>query len=138
WDQTGMFGASCRHGFILKFCDMVQSGELAKYPLAVVSDFLRTNIDPHNVLGFDIGCSFNATVHSSELVGPLAAEWKLHILVNAFHGWAHNRTCQLECHSLYILGFGLEDLEGMQQIFSLSNLVTSLVRSALRFHWLQA
>lgn len=28
WDQTGMFGASCRHGFILKFCEMVQSGEL--------------------------------------------------------------------------------------------------------------
>lgn len=72
-----------------------------------------TNIDPHNILGFDIGYSFDATVRSSELVGPLAAERKLHILVNAFHGWAHNQTCQLEYHPLYTLGFGLEDLEGM-------------------------
>ncbi|EIM82093.1 uncharacterized protein STEHIDRAFT_85498, partial [Stereum hirsutum FP-91666 SS1] len=117
---------------------MVRSGELAKYPLAIVSDFLRTHLDPDNVLGFDIGCSFSATVQSSRLVGPVATEQKLHILVNAFHGWAHNRTCQLEYHPLYTLGFGLEDLEGMERIFSLSNLVAPLVRSASRFHWLQA
>lgn len=103
-----------------------------------MSDFLRTHLDPDNVLGFDIGCLFNATVQLSRLVGPVATEQKLHILVNAFHGWAHNRTCQLEYHPLYTLGFGLEDLEGMERIFSLSNLVAPLVRSASRFHWLQA
>lgn len=28
WDQSGFFGGACRHGLILKFCEMWQSGEL--------------------------------------------------------------------------------------------------------------
>ena len=28
YDMTGVFASACRHGFILKACEMVQSGEL--------------------------------------------------------------------------------------------------------------
>jgi len=32
FDETGIFAAVCRHGFILTCVDMVRSGELSKYP----------------------------------------------------------------------------------------------------------
>ena len=30
FDESGLFLASCRHGFILTFCDMIKSGEWIK------------------------------------------------------------------------------------------------------------
>ncbi|KAG8913078.1 hypothetical protein FRC02_005649 [Tulasnella sp. 418] len=37
FDESGIFVALCRHGHLLYVADMVASGELAKYPLAVLS-----------------------------------------------------------------------------------------------------
>lgn len=59
-------------------------------------------------------------------------------VVNAFHGWAHNRLCQLQYHPLYRQGLGLEDLETLERIFSSSNAVARTVRHATQFHWMQA
>ncbi|KZV79460.1 hypothetical protein EXIGLDRAFT_735062, partial [Exidia glandulosa HHB12029] len=57
--------------------------------------------------------------------------------MNAFHGYGHNRLCQLGEHPLYIDGFGLEDLETCERVFSSSNHVASLVRHASHFHYSQ-
>jgi hypothetical protein len=89
-------------------------------------------------LGFDIGCAHEQTVNQSVLLGQKAKDQRLQILVNAFHGWAHNRLCQLKHHPLYRRGLGLEDLETMERIFSASNTVARIVRHATKFHWLQA
>jgi hypothetical protein len=62
------------------------------------------------VVGSDIACSFRATVSNSSL-GPKAAKNNLRLVVNAFHGHAHNRLCQLKNHLIYSTGIGLEDLE---------------------------
>ncbi|KAG2109486.1 hypothetical protein DEU56DRAFT_874508 [Suillus clintonianus] len=61
YDETGIFVAVCRHGFSLLVADMVQSGELAKYPLAIVSkllDVFGSNLGG----GYDIGCQFKTTL----------------------------------------------------------------------------
>ncbi|KAG1778638.1 hypothetical protein EV702DRAFT_934528, partial [Suillus placidus] len=42
YDKTGIFMAVCRHSFSLLIADMVQSGELAKYPLAIVAKLMDT------------------------------------------------------------------------------------------------
>lgn len=157
WDQTGIFAGACRHGMVIKACEMVRSGELcvfvfpieqclsahvasrrAKYGLSVVEHFLQTHTESRSALAVDIGCSFQKTIRSSRLVGPIAADRGLYVLVNAFHGWAHNRTCQLQHHPLYTPGIGIEDLEGMERLFSWTNNVAATVRGASRYHWLQA
>ena len=89
-------------------------------------------------VGFDIGCSMQATVRDSPKVGPLATANRLVLLVNAFHGWAHNRQCQVSNHPLYIKGAGLEDLETMERFFSGSNAVAAGIRFATYYHWKQA
>ncbi|KAG2108078.1 hypothetical protein DEU56DRAFT_874537 [Suillus clintonianus] len=136
YDETGIFVAVCRHGFSLLVADMVQSGELAKYPLAIVSkllDVFGSNLGG----GYDIGCQFKTTLDNSSL-GPLARSMHHTCLVGAFHGHAHRRLCQLYSLTTYIKGLGLEDLETCEQTFSKSNSLASALRYASVFHRQQA
>ncbi|KAF8515264.1 hypothetical protein BU17DRAFT_76911 [Hysterangium stoloniferum] len=110
FDETGVFLALCRHGFSLVIADMVQSGELAKYPLAVVAKLLQV-FGKDLGCGFDIGCRFKTTLARSPL-GPQAKELNYTSLVGGFHGHAHRRLCQLVHLATYTKGFRLEDLEG--------------------------
>ncbi|KAJ7220952.1 hypothetical protein C8J57DRAFT_1440381 [Mycena rebaudengoi] len=132
FDETGVFLALCRHGFVLLLADMVRSGELAKYPLAIV-DALLDAFGPKLGVGYDIGCGFGTTVRNSPL-GKKAKDLKMKTLVGAFYGHAHNRLCQLEYLANYVPGMGLEDLEGCEHLFSKSNFLARSVRYASIFH----
>ncbi|KAF7342695.1 hypothetical protein MSAN_02027400 [Mycena sanguinolenta] len=132
FDETGIFLALCRHGFVLVVADMVRSGELAKYPLAVVN----TLLDAFGLKiggGYDIGCHFEATIGNSGL-GDKARNNHFRSLVGSFHGHAHNRLCQLSFLATYVEGMGLEDLEGCERFFSRSNALAKSVRYASKFH----
>ncbi|KAI0059962.1 hypothetical protein BV25DRAFT_1918089 [Artomyces pyxidatus] len=134
--ETGIFLSACRHGMIWWICDMVESGELAKYPLAIIDQALRVFGD--NIgMGYDIGCSFTATIAKSSL-SEIAKSKKLRMAVNAFHGYAHNRPCQLQFHPLYASGFGLEDIETCERVFSSFNGLAVITRYAAPFHRHQA
>ncbi|KAF8126588.1 hypothetical protein EV363DRAFT_1401744 [Boletus edulis] len=124
FEQTGIFVLACRHGFVD-----------AKYGLAAISQILDFCDDDH-AIGHDIGCASRITVAKSAL-GGRAKEAGLRVVVNAFHGFAHNRLCQLENHPLYLPGFGNEDLETCERIFSSSNSTAPLIRHASLFHWRQ-
>ncbi|KAL6308620.1 hypothetical protein BKA93DRAFT_815267 [Sparassis latifolia] len=137
YDITGIFVSACRHGLIQKACEMVRSGELAKYPLAILSHSLDVHGD-NCAFGYDIACAFQETAHNSPLVGPRVRELKTCFGVCAFHGYAHNRLCQLSSHPLYLKGFGIKDLETMERVFSSSNSTAPVIRYATPFHWMQA
>ncbi|KZV81825.1 hypothetical protein EXIGLDRAFT_627873, partial [Exidia glandulosa HHB12029] len=120
FDQTGVFALLCRHGLVLWFLEMIRSGELAKYPLAMIARLIRAGFrDKRN--GYDIGCAFQGTLERSALLGDRAREAGIKCGVNAFHGYGHNRMCQLRGHPLYEDGFGLEDLEVCERFFSWLN-----------------
>ncbi|KAF8152715.1 hypothetical protein K438DRAFT_1778454 [Mycena galopus ATCC 62051] len=130
--DTGIFLGLCRHGFVLVVADMVRSGELAKYPLALCEVFLDAfGLKIGN--GYDIGCHFGTTLNNSEL-GDKARRNKFRSLVGSFHGHAHNRLCQLSFLATYVDGMGLEDLEGCERYFSRSNGLAKSVRYASKFH----
>lgn len=81
------------------------------------------------LIGYDIGCTFRKTIDTSSL----GAQFKAHrfrCCVNAFHGYAHNYTCQVENHPNGIVGMGLEDLETLERVFSSSNQMASVTRYA--------
>lgn len=82
------------------------------------------------------GCVPKGTVASSSL-GQGAKEANLKIVVNTFHGFAHNRMCQLDNHPLYLQGFGNEDLETCERVFSSSNSTACVIRHASYYHWKQ-
>ncbi|KAF8517056.1 hypothetical protein BU17DRAFT_30209, partial [Hysterangium stoloniferum] len=134
FDETGIFLAVCRHGTALLMCDMIKSGELAKYPLAIVNkliDVFGVNL----LLGYDIGCGFSVTANKSALVGPKVRSSGCRFCVGSFHGHAHCRLCQLDWHPLYVEGCGLEDFEGCERAFAELSPDT---RHASKFHRKQA
>ncbi|KAG1836183.1 hypothetical protein DFJ58DRAFT_735173 [Suillus subalutaceus] len=114
YDETGVFVAVCCHGFCLLIADMVQSGERAKYPLAIVAKLLDAFGDDLGG-GYDIGCQFQTTLDNSSL-GPLA-------VMSAF---------------FIIKGIGIEDLETCERTFSKSNSLASALRYTSIFHRQQA
>ncbi|KAJ7239447.1 hypothetical protein C8J57DRAFT_1528105 [Mycena rebaudengoi] len=129
---AGVFLSVCRHGHLLIMCDMIRSGELMKYPLAIVKHLL----DSYGAdigLGYDIMCQFFKTLCRSSL-GAQTVALCLRGVVPAFHGHAHNRPCQLGWHPLYIEGVGLEDFEECERTFSKSNHLASTTRSQTVFH----
>ncbi|KAG2029849.1 hypothetical protein BDR03DRAFT_1041183, partial [Suillus americanus] len=135
FEQTGIFLSACRHGIIQMVTEMRRSGELAKYPLATINKLLDVFGD-NQAIGSDIGCSLSKTVAASS-IRDKAFNHKLSLSVNAFHGHAHNRKCQLQYHPMYLRGFGLEDLETCECIFASSNAAASLIRHASHFHYSQ-
>ncbi|KAG1766881.1 hypothetical protein EV702DRAFT_980585 [Suillus placidus] len=135
FEQTGIFIMACQHGFVECITEMKRSGELAKYGLAAINHMLDV-CGKDQGLGHDIGCTSRKTVASSS-ISAKAQELNLVIAVNVFHGYAHNRRCQLAHHPLYLEGFGIEDLETCEHIFSSSNSACGLIRHASYFHWVQ-
>ncbi|KAG1733292.1 hypothetical protein EDB19DRAFT_1831013 [Suillus lakei] len=94
--------------------DMIQSRELAMYPLAVVARML--DVFGENLGGgYDIGCQFKTTLNNSSL-GPL---------VHSLH-----HTC--------LVGLGIKDLETCERTFSKSNSLASALHYASIFHHQQA
>ncbi|KAG1896067.1 uncharacterized protein F5891DRAFT_1130419 [Suillus fuscotomentosus] len=61
FQESGIFIASCRHRFVLLVCDMIRSGELAKYPIAII-DKLLTVYGKNGGCAYDIGCAFSKTL----------------------------------------------------------------------------
>ncbi|KAI9061959.1 hypothetical protein FKP32DRAFT_1574922 [Trametes sanguinea] len=132
FDETGIFASACRHGFILWIVDMVCSGELAKYALAIIAMALVT-LGPRSAIGYDIGCSFCGTIARSSL-GPEFKRLGYRCCVNAFHGYSHSHRCQTQHHPSVIEGAGLEDWETMERVFSESNQLAVITRYASAYH----
>ncbi|TFK59015.1 hypothetical protein BDN72DRAFT_781320 [Pluteus cervinus] len=129
---SGIFVTVCRHGHVLLICDMIRSGELMKYPIAHV----RALLDRYGAgigIGYDIFCQLIKTLRRSSL-GQDVAAMSLDGVVPAFHGYAHNRLCQLSWHPLYKDGTGIEDFEECERTFSKSNNLAAVTRLATPYH----
>ncbi|KAJ7066860.1 hypothetical protein B0H15DRAFT_925973 [Mycena belliarum] len=136
YDRTGLFLSLCRHGFVLMVCDMIRSGELAKYGYAVTNHLIK--VLHELAIGYDIGCKFGKMVAAHPVLGPLAREHRFKSLVGAFHGHGHCRLCQLSHLATYVKGVGCDDLEYCETFFSKSNALAGSTRYASVFHREQA
>ncbi|KJA13225.1 hypothetical protein HYPSUDRAFT_123579, partial [Hypholoma sublateritium FD-334 SS-4] len=117
--ESGLFASACRHGMILWIADLIRSGELAKFPLAIIGKALQV-FDGGWLMGYDIGCAFGQTIKHSSLAREFEAQ-NCRCCVNAFHSYSHSYDCQKQHHPNVIEGMGLEDLEILERIFSSSN-----------------
>ncbi|KAJ6632028.1 hypothetical protein B0H10DRAFT_2159559 [Mycena sp. CBHHK59/15] len=129
---AGIFLSVCRHGHVTVMCDMIRSGELMKYPLAISNHLMDTYGEGY-VLGYDIMCAFFKTLLHSSL-GAKTVALRLRGVVPAFHSHAHNQECQIGWHPLYVEGVGLEDFEECEHTFAKSNNRVSITRLSSPFH----
>lgn len=87
--------------------------------------------------GYDIGCRFKTTVKFSTL-GERAKDLRHAFLVDEFHGFAHNRRCQVNHLTTYCKGLGLENLGNCERAFSKSNSLAARTRHMSVFRRRQA
>jgi hypothetical protein len=152
--KSGIFITVCRHGFLLTICDMVRSGELLakvslictgllltsctsmKYPIASLKKLMDV-FGPNILYGYNIKCAFEKILLWSSLADDVK---RLNIqgVVPAFHGHAHNRLCQVQHHSKYMVGTRKEDFETCEHMFSESNALAAQTCNATEFHRHQA
>ncbi|KAJ3892332.1 hypothetical protein GG344DRAFT_45574 [Lentinula edodes] len=146
--ENGWFVLLCRHMLLLLACNMIQSGELAQYPLALLHIFMAAEKEERDIrqegrpqgqlaVVYDIACKTSKTVRRSPLNS--LAQWSRFLpAVGAMHGYAHERSCQLLFLMLYIVGVGLEDGEGCERYFNVSNALAAITRHQSSFHCRQA
>lgn len=119
-----------------QICTATNSSQSAKYPLATASSILNV-YGPRTELAFDLGCALHVTLTRS-ILGPQAAEKQIRLVVDGFHGHAHNRGCQVDFHPQYIVGNGRSDHAGCERVFDSSNELSPTTRHSSRFHRQQA
>jgi len=88
-------------------------------------------------ISYDINCVLDVTLRNSSLREEVINNCLL-LVVDAFHCWAHKRSCQLKYHPLYRPGFGLEDLSTCERFFSSLNGTARNIRHSSSYHWMQS
>ncbi|KAF9440983.1 hypothetical protein P691DRAFT_792462 [Macrolepiota fuliginosa MF-IS2] len=128
--ETGIFLALCCHGFVLVVADMICSGELVKYPLAVVKALLNTFSGSCIGGGYNIGCQFQVMLSHSGLKDHVLEDHYMP-LIGSFHGHAHNHLCQLSYLATYkILDF-MKHMDATETSQNLSQFLVSNYKQAL-------
>ncbi|KAH9809127.1 hypothetical protein DFH28DRAFT_906642 [Melampsora americana] len=134
-DETGLFGMACRHDHVLKFINIVQSGERGHFPVAML-DWLKTEISKfqedqgeslvdwnYRVL-YDIGCNLEKAVQKER------EEGRMKFGTGAWHSYAHQRSCQIKYNPRLNPDWGMSDGEGLERIWSfLCDLIAPLRHS---------
>jgi len=105
----------------------------SKYPLAILR-FLLELFGHDQALVYDIGCAFKVTARKNPTLRPLLDMKRMDFFVPAWHGWSHNRKCQLQHHPLHVEGLGLEDCETCERLFSFTNHSARVLRLTTKFH----
>ncbi|KAH9808126.1 hypothetical protein DFH28DRAFT_910754 [Melampsora americana] len=137
-DETGLFGMACRHDHILKFINIVKSGERNYYPMAMMDWLLKQSESEGEAqwkLGFlyDIGCNLEKGIKKVK-----RSDGRLMFGTGAWHSYAHQRSCQISYNPRLNPDWGMSDGEGMERIWSaLIDLIAPL-RYATKEHRLWA
>ncbi|KAJ3558562.1 hypothetical protein NM688_g856 [Phlebia brevispora] len=69
FQECGVFATACHHGFCEQLCDMIRSGELAKYLITMVAKILEVLEEEVNI-EYDISCMFKKTLRYHPNVIP--------------------------------------------------------------------
>ncbi|PPQ93511.1 hypothetical protein CVT25_005212 [Psilocybe cyanescens] len=126
-----IFLSVCHYGHLLVICDMIHSGELMKYPLAIINQLLqefRSDI----CLAYEIMCDFTVTLKKSILSEKVRAFCFCGV-ISAFYDHAYNCGCQVQWHPLYIEGVGLEGFKECKHTFCCSNKFASVTHLAMPY-----
>ncbi|KAH9807647.1 hypothetical protein DFH28DRAFT_1089161 [Melampsora americana] len=131
-DETGLFGMACRHDHVLKFINIVQSGERNHFPIAMMDWMLRqceTKEEAKWKFGiiYDIGCNLEKGINKRNLFNEERRDGRLKFGTGAWHSYAHIRSCQIAYNPRLNPDWGMSDGEGMERIWAaLINLIAPL------------
>ncbi|KAH9808173.1 hypothetical protein DFH28DRAFT_936433 [Melampsora americana] len=142
-DETGLMGMACRHDHLLKFINLVQSGERGYYPLAILDWILRKTVSgddeaPRFGILYDIGCNMEKSIIKRDLFQNERAAGRLKFGTSVFHSHVHQWACQLKYNPRLNDDWGLSDGEGLERIWSSLAALVGALRYSTKVHRLCA
>lgn len=132
FSDTGLFACLCRHDRPLFLANMTTAGEHQFYFLALLNRFMK-EVPEEMTVGvlYDVACNMERSMKKWDFYPDIRprVSWALSV----FHAYGHQWPCQLVYHPRKREGFGLEDGEGCERLWSLlKKLIPSLRTSGVR------
>ncbi|KAH9820113.1 hypothetical protein DFH28DRAFT_1121923 [Melampsora americana] len=142
-DETGLMGMACRHDHLLKFINLVQTGERGYYPLAMMDWILRKTVkhdhdSPQFGILYDIGCNMEKSILKRNLFREERTAGRLKFGTSVFHSHVHQWACQLKYNPRLNENWGLPDGEGLERIWSSLAALVGALRYSTKPHRLCA
>ncbi|RHZ88257.1 hypothetical protein Glove_24g30 [Diversispora epigaea] len=129
WDDSGLFGCTCRHGIPIRFInlrDMTERYNLTECLLEEIIKKYPFQTQTFNVM-YDIACNFHNHVKKpSSPIFPYLN--RIDFAVSIFHAYAHTPSCQVMYHPRRMNNFGLTDGESLERLWSYLGRFVSMTR----------
>ncbi|PIK40454.1 hypothetical protein BSL78_22703 [Apostichopus japonicus] len=113
-DETGLFGAVCRHEMPLFFFNLRQGEQLGNAVFLIKHLKNELPSTKHFIL-YDIACKLHAHLKKSMQDELLAS---ISLAVPAFHVYGHKPSCQMQFSTRRVEGFALSDGEQVERLWS--------------------
>uniref|UniRef100_A0A1X7UAW0 CxC1-like cysteine cluster associated with KDZ transposases domain-containing protein n=1 Tax=Amphimedon queenslandica TaxID=400682 RepID=A0A1X7UAW0_AMPQE len=113
-DETGVFGAGCRHEFPIYFCSL-KHGERYAYSIWIMENLIGHSTSEHHFI-YDIACNLSRHLKKcgrEDLLKNIAS-----LSVPSFHSYGHTASCQVDFSPVRTEGIGLSDGEVMERLWS--------------------
>ncbi|KAH9807729.1 hypothetical protein DFH28DRAFT_1088754 [Melampsora americana] len=142
-DETGLMGMACRHDHLLKFINLVQTGEKGYFPLAMMDWILRMTVQGENNaprfgILYDIGCNMEKSILKRDLFKDERTAKRLKFGTSVFHSHVHQWACQLKYNPRLNEDWGMSDGEGLERIWSSLAALVGALRYSTKHHRLCA
>ncbi|PIK42692.1 hypothetical protein BSL78_20461 [Apostichopus japonicus] len=113
-DETGLFGAVCRHEMPLFFFNLKQGEQIGNAVYLIRHLIAESPTTKHYVL-YDIACMLAAHLKKTGQTELLS---KIALAVPAFHIYGHKPSCQMIYSTRRVEGFALSDGEQVERLWS--------------------
>ncbi|OAV98637.1 hypothetical protein PTTG_25604 [Puccinia triticina 1-1 BBBD Race 1] len=131
-DDSGLFGAACRHDVPLLYANIYQSGEKLYYPISILGRIMSHF--PQSRIGvlYDIGCQLETHIKKRDFF--LDRQTDLMFGTSVFHSYVHEWSCQVKYNPRLNKSWGLSDGEGLERLWAFLSPLVSILRVSSRFH----
>lgn len=143
-DETELFAMACWHDHLLKFINIVQSGERGHFPVAMI-DWLMTELNTSSTdlsyklaVLYDIGCTLERRMEIRDTFTAEREQGRLMFGTGAWHSYAHIRLCQIKYSPRLNPDWGMSDGEGVERIWSELCDLVAVLRYSTKDHCLWA
>ncbi|XP_038047894.1 uncharacterized protein LOC119738130 [Patiria miniata] len=128
-DTTGVFGASCRHGFPLSFLNLRHGERLAyaAFTIDCILEKAQPSVKLHVI--YDIACTLTAHFKKKK-----DKKLELDMALPVFHAYGHKMACQVAYSTRWRCGYGLTDGEVMERLWSYLRRFSSITKEMTPAH----
>ncbi|KAI9472882.1 hypothetical protein BDB00DRAFT_897908, partial [Zychaea mexicana] len=126
-DQNGAFACTCGHGLPLAMIDITTAGEQFTYVLSCLKKVSEMPLYGSDIrIMYDVGCKIRKALQETECLDSIK---DVPIAVGIFHITGHSPECQIHFHPRLKEGWGIQDGEHLERLWSFLNGFVAMTRN---------